>query len=202
MLVKEFSVSMGVEGSCSVVCSRPRGQKELFTQPASVWHWSWRAKYRSLQGQGDLGMYLHVSNIAKVFMWDIRNEYDSAAKLIPLLKNSLLLIIFSDFQEKCFLQLFWQVHTRKCLLILHLQGGGCFYWLGYHWSYLKIDQWTVLKKLGRNHLEGGRDFAIGSPQPEGLALRSRCLVVPEEISLAMKTITDAIKGKQNIRAMR
>lgn len=51
-------------------------------------------------------MYLHVPNIAKVFMWDIRNEYDSAAKLIPLLKNSLLLIIFSDLQEKCFLQLF------------------------------------------------------------------------------------------------
>lgn len=39
-------------------------------------------------------------------MWGIRNEYDPAAELSPLLKSSLLLIIFSDLQEKCFLQLF------------------------------------------------------------------------------------------------
>lgn len=53
----------------------------------------------------------------------------------------------------------------------------------------------MLKKLGRTHLEGGREFAIGSLQSEGLALWSRCLVEPEEISLAMKALTDAIKGK-------
>lgn len=38
-------------------------------------------------------------------------------------------------------------------------------------------------------------FAIGSLQSEGLALWSHCLVVPEEISLAMKTITEAIEDK-------
>lgn len=37
----------------------------------------------------------------KVLMWGIRNEHDSVAKLIPLLKNYFLLITFNDLQEKC-----------------------------------------------------------------------------------------------------
>lgn len=54
-------------------------------------------------------MYLHVPvavDLAKVLMWDIRNEHDSADELIHLLKNSFLLIIFNDPQEKGFVQLF------------------------------------------------------------------------------------------------
>lgn len=87
---------------CFVVCSQGRGQKELFTQPTSVWHGIYR-------GQADLGTYLHVLmavDLAKVLMWDIRNEHESTAKLIPLLKPSFLLIIFNDLQGKCLLQLF------------------------------------------------------------------------------------------------
>lgn len=42
-------------------------------------------------------------------------------------------------------------------------------------------------------------FAIASLQSESLALWSGCLVVPEEVSLATQTITDAIKGKVSER---
>jgi hypothetical protein len=48
-------------------------------------------------------------------MWDIRNEHDSTDELTSLLKNSFLLIIFNDLQEKCFLQFFDKfVHASAC----------------------------------------------------------------------------------------
>lgn len=63
-------------------------------------------------------------------------------------------------RKSALLQLLWQVHTCKCLLVLHLQGDGCFYWLGYHSCYLKIDQWTVLKDLADSIRKGDRRMPL------------------------------------------
>lgn len=63
-------------------------------------------------------------------------------------------------RKSALLQLRWQVHTCKCLLVLHLQGDGCFYWLGYHSCCLKIDQWTVLKPLADSIRNGDRRMPL------------------------------------------